>query len=138
MNYHISCGIGRADMIYHYHSMVYVAVPCRNQLFRCVFQSHRCVQSALSLNFVKGGTHTCFIDSLAIHASTKCMSPALNGSSAIRHSDAIKLHVEIIFNFYTGPSYIMPNCEPSMNVPYVSLRLVRYPLPCDTAGMISA
>ena len=31
---------------------VYVAVPGRNQtLFRCVFQSHYCVQSALAQNF---------------------------------------------------------------------------------------
>ena len=50
--YHISCRIGRADMIYHYHGMVYVAVPCRNRLFRCVFWSHCCIQIALSLNFV--------------------------------------------------------------------------------------
>ena len=30
----------------------YVAVLCRNQrLFRCVFRLHRCIQSAISLNF---------------------------------------------------------------------------------------
>ena len=46
----------------------------------------------------------CFVDSLDIHAST-CMSPAFNGSSAIRHfkhSNAIKIPDGITIDFYTG------------------------------------
>ena len=38
------------------------------------------------------------------------MSPALNGSSAIRRfegSDAIEIHNEITFNFYTGLPHIL-------------------------------
>ena len=50
----------------------YVAVPCRNRrLFRCVFRSHCCVRSTVSLNFVKGGAHMRFIDPLDIRATTK-------------------------------------------------------------------
>ena len=75
-NYHISCGIGRADMIYHYHGIVYMTVPCRNPLFRCIFQSHRCIQSALSLNFVKDGAPTHFIRLFSYSCISKvCMSP---------------------------------------------------------------
>ena len=49
----------------------HVAVPCRNRrLFCCVFQSHRCVRSTVSLNFL-GGAYMCFVESLDIHATTK-------------------------------------------------------------------
>ena len=59
-----------------------------------VFQSHRCVHSAVSLNYhYKGGGHTRFVD----------LSPTLNRSSVIQrfiHSDAIEIHNGIIFDFY--------------------------------------
>ena len=51
-----------------------------------------------------------FVDSLDIHASNEArMSPALNGSSAIRcfkHSNAIEIRNGITFDFYTGLPHI--------------------------------
>ena len=66
-----------------------VAVLCRNQrLFRHIFRLHRC------LPFMR---YSCIYEA---H-----MSPAFNGSSAIRHfkhSNAIKIRNGITFDFYTG------------------------------------
>ena len=84
-----------------------VAVPCRNRrLFRRVFRLHRCVQSAVSLNFHEGrrsyALHKLIRYSCIYEAS---MSPALNRSSAIRRferSDAIEIRDGITFDFYTG------------------------------------
>ena len=82
-----------------------MAVLCRNQrLFRCVFWSHRCLRSAVLLNC---GAHTRFVGLLDIHASTKhiCISSALNRRSVIwrfKHSNVIKIHDGITFDFYMG------------------------------------
>ena len=58
---------------FHGDYLLYVAVPWKNpRLFCHVFRSHRCLRSAVSLNTsVKGEAHLCFLDSWAIHASTK-------------------------------------------------------------------
>ena len=89
-----------------------MAVPCRNRrLFRRVFRSHRCVQSVVSLNFREGrGSYALrkLIRYSCIYEA--CMSPALNGSSAIRRferSDAIEIHDGITFDFYMGLPHIV-------------------------------
>ena len=89
----------------------YVAVPCRNRrLFRRVFRSHRCVQSAVSLNFREGrrsyALRRLFRYSCIYEAR---MSPTLNGSSAIRrfeHSDTIEIRDGITFDFYMGLPHV--------------------------------
>ena len=59
---------------------------------------------------VKGGAHMHFVDSTrysCIYAAR--MSPALSGSSAIRHfegSDAIEIRDGMTFDFYTGLPHI--------------------------------
>ena len=76
----------------------HMAVPCRNRrLFHRVFWSHRCVQSAVSLNSHQGrysySLHRLIRYSCIYKA---CMSP--NRSSALRrfkHSDAIKIRNRI-------------------------------------------
>ena len=58
----------------------------------------------LCLKCKVGLIRTCFVDARISH-----MSPALDGSSAIRHfelSDALKIHDGIIFDFYTGLPHI--------------------------------
>ena len=95
--------------------IVYVAVPCRNRrLFRRVFRSHCCVQSAVSLNFREGRR-----------------SYAL--CKLIRYSciyEAIKIRDGITFNFYTGLSHnyvfypvtpIIVTCVGGSKVPPVHL-----------------
>ena len=90
---------------------IYVAVPCRNwRLFRRIFRSHRCVRSAVSLNSHLGrGSYALrrFIRYSCIYEAR--MSPALNGSSAIRrfkHSDTIEIRDGITLDFYTGLPHI--------------------------------
>ena len=85
----------------------YVAVPCRNRrLFRCVFRSHRCVQSAVSLNFREGRCSYALCKLIRYSCIYEArMNPALNRSSAIRrfeHSNAIEIRDGITFDFYTG------------------------------------
>ena len=60
-----------------------------------------------------------FVDSLAIYASR--MSPALNGSSAIRRferSDAIEILNGITFDFYTGLSHISMSWTSALRTAY--------------------
>ena len=89
-----------------------MVVPCRNRrLFRRVFRSYRCVQSAVSLNFREGRRSYAlsrFIRYSCIYETR--MSPTLNGSSAIRRferSDAIEIHDGITFDFYTGLPHML-------------------------------
>ena len=60
---------------------------------------------------VKGRARMRFIDSLDFSCIYKArMSPALNGSSAIRcfkHSNAIEMHTGITFDFYTGLPHLV-------------------------------
>ena len=96
----------------------YVAVPCRNlRLFRRIFQSHRCLRSAISLSFCEGqGSHELhrFIRHSCIYEAH--MSSILNRSSAIRHfkhSNVIGIRNGITFGFYTRLSHFvaMPTRE---------------------------
>ena len=50
-----------------------VAIPCKKTKVIHIFWLHCCLRSAVLLNFVKGGAHMYFIDSLDIHASTNCV-----------------------------------------------------------------
>ena len=60
-----------------------VAVPCRNRrLFRCIFRAHCCVWSTVSLNFHYG--RRSYVQRRCMDIYKAHMSPALNGSSAIR------------------------------------------------------
>ena len=89
-----------------------MAVPCRNRrLFRRIFRSHRGVQSAVSLNF-REGRRSYALRKLIRYSCIyeACMSPALNGSSAIRRferSVAIEIRDGITFDFYTGLPHIV-------------------------------
>ena len=78
---------------------IYVTVLCRNwRLFCLVFQSHHCLQSAVLLNFRKGGAHMRFVEYSCIYEA--CMSPALNGSKVI------EIHDRITFDFLHGNATI--------------------------------
>ena len=86
---------------------VYVAVPCRNQRLFCrLFQSHLCLRSAVLLNFLEGRGSYALRRFIRYSCNYEvCMSPTLNGSSAIQrfeHSDAIEIRGGITFVFYTG------------------------------------
>ena len=72
------------------------------QKFCCVFRSHRCLRSAVSLNFWYGLRR--FIRYLCIYEPR--MSPILNGSSVIRHSkhsNVIEIHNELTFEGWNEP-----------------------------------
>ena len=89
-----------------------VAVPCRIKVFSVAYFDRIAVFKApYRWTSIKGGAHMRFVDSLAIPSCIykAHMSPALNGSSAIRrfeHSDAIEIRNGIIFDFYTGLSHM--------------------------------
>ena len=87
-------------------------------LFHCVFQSHRCVQSTVSLNFCwRQGSYALrrFIGYSWIYEGR--MSPALNGSSVIwhfKHSNAIEIRNRITFLHGTTTQNMnchVPNCS---------------------------
>ena len=83
-----------------------MAVPGRNRtLFRCVFRSLYCVQTALAWG-IKGGAHTRWVNSChTYHIYTACTSPILNESSALewyKRSNAIEIENGIMFDFYPG------------------------------------
>ena len=86
-------------------SRAFVTVECRNwRLFCCVFYR---LQSAISLNFGRTYTVSCFV---AIgHIYEVCMNPTLNGSWAIQHfkcSNAIEIYQGIISEFYMEVSHL--------------------------------
>ena len=68
-----------------YACMIYVAVSGRNwTLFRCIFQSQYCVQSAVTQHFRYGwGSYSLCKLMNTRHVYTACMSPTPNGSSAL-------------------------------------------------------
>ena len=105
-------------------SYMYVSVPCRNRiLFRCVFRSHHCIQSAVSLSFpLRAGLKTCCVNAATIDAIiyASSLSPALNGSLDIQHfkrSNAIEIRDGITFDFYTGLPHIY-YCTSKFKVKY--------------------
>ena len=62
---------GKNECLIH-RTFIYVTVLCRNRrLFHCVFQSHLCVQTTVSLNFHTGGAHAGYVDTSDIPAPTK-------------------------------------------------------------------
>ena len=110
---HLKCCCHLTKLVSSLHQCHYthVTVPCRNRRwFRCIFWLHHCVQSAVSLNFRKGRAHTCFVDSLAIHASTKHVWALpiadVQWYGTFKHSDVIEIRDGIIFDFYMGLSHI--------------------------------
>ena len=61
---------------------------------------------------IKGGAHMHSVDAWIANESTKHMSPALNGSSAIQRfkgSDAIEMRDGITFDFYMGLPHMFMN-----------------------------
>ena len=85
----------------------HAAVPGRNQtLFRCIFRSHYCVQSAVAQKFRYGrGSYALCKLGKYWWVYLARMSPTLNGSSMLERferSNASEIHNGIMFDFYPG------------------------------------
>ena len=91
----------------------YVAVLCVEiKYYSVAFFNHVTAFKVPFLRtFVKGGAQTrCVIASIVAAFTQHVLSPALNGSSEIRHferSDTIELRNGTIFDFYTGLPHML-------------------------------